>query len=348
MEHDDDREPVLLAPDNFTPPSRTPWGGSHLRALKARWVGSGPPVGEAWELSVEPSFPSRCASGEHLATRIARAPEAWLGAERSRGATALLVKLLDAAEPLSVQIHPRDDAPGLAPDESGKPECWYVVRRDPGSGIHLGLAEGVDATSMARAIDTGADVAALLTFVPVEPGDFFVIEAGTPHCVGAGVTLVEPQRVAPGKRGATYRYWDWGRRYASDGRIDPSGSPRALHRDEALAATDWSLPRGTALLERVRLRAGPVDRDAPARLEPLAAPADAPVFCSALRVARVVGRGVLTLPWEGSLRALTVLEGAIELGRIVIEAGRTAAIPASFTGGATLRGAHAILSSVAP
>src|SRR5690606_18882172 len=52
--------PALLAPDNFTPPSRTPWGGRRIRALKRRWVGEGEPVGESWELSVEPSFPSRC------------------------------------------------------------------------------------------------------------------------------------------------------------------------------------------------------------------------------------------------------------------------------------------------
>ena len=337
--------PVLLRPDNFTPPSRTPWGGQQIRALKERWVGDGAPVGEAWELSVEPSFPSLCdPDGEPLAERIRRAPAAWLGEER--GGTALLVKLLDAAEPLSVQIHPRDGAPGLREDESGKPECWYVVAREEGAGLYLGLNEGVGAEAMAEAIDRGGDVAALLPFVPVEPGDFFVIEAGTPHCIGGGVTLVEPQRVAPGRRGVTYRYWDWGRTYAADGTLDPHGQPRALHRDEALASTDWSLPRGEALLERVRLRAGPVDRASAARVQLFCAPSGAPLVSSALRVARLAGSGEVTLPAWPVLRAITVLEGEVELEGVVIEAGRTAAVPAAYARPARLRRAHAILSAV--
>lgn len=339
--------PLLLAPDNFTPPARTPWGGAALRTMKRRWVGEGPPVGEAWELSVESSFPSRCADGELLSAHLARAPEAWLGEEAGRGGTALLVKLLDAAAPLSVQIHPTDDTPGLRADESGKPECWYVVRREAGSGVYLGLAEGVDRAAMAEALDEGGDVSRLLTFAPVEPGDFFVIEAGTPHCIGAGVTLVEPQWVAPGRHGVTYRYWDWNRRYAPDGRLDEAGAPRALHRDEALAVTDWTLPRGEALLERVRLRTGRVDVQGPARRDPLSAPSGAPLTSSALRVTRMAGEGRLALPAWPALRALTVLEGEVALGSLVIEAGRTAAIPAVYALPATLRAAHAIVSAVA-
>src|SRR5690606_24998570 len=211
--------------------------------------------------------------------------------------------------------------------------------------LYLGLAEGVDERAMAEAIDRGADVASLLPFVPVEPGDFFVIEAGTPHCIGAGVTLVEPQRVAPGRRGVTYRYWDWDRRYGPDGRRDPAGAPRALHRDEALAATDWALPRGAALLDRVRLRAGPSDPAGAPELQLLSAPDGAPLSSPALRVVRLSGEGALALPRWPVLRALTVLEGEVALGSLVVEAGRTAAIPASYGGSALLRGAHAILSA---
>lgn len=339
-------EPVLLASDNFTPPSRTPWGGQRIRALKG--FGTGAPVGESWELSVEPSFPSRLAgSGELLSAWMERTPDEWLGKERSRGGTSLLVKLLDAAAPLSVQIHPRDDDPELDEDESGKPECWYVVSREPGAGIFLGLNEGVDAKAMADALDGGDDVSALLPFVPVEPGDFFVIEPGTPHCVGAGVTLVEPQQVAPGRRGVTYRYWDWGRRYGADGRLDPKGEPRPLHRAEALAVTDWSLPRGEALLERVRLRTGEARRAESARLELLSGPDDAPLHSPALRVARLTGEGELSLPRWPALRALTVLEGTIALGPLLVASGRTAAIPANYLGTLRLQRAHAILSAIA-
>lgn len=315
-------EVALLCADNFTPQTRTPWGGTRIRALKHMTPGL---VGESWELSVEPSFPSRCADGELLADRIARAPEAWLGREVSRAGTGLLVKLLDAADELSVQIHPRDDYPALAADESGKPECWYVVERDPGAGLYIGLAPGVDEAAMRRALETG-DVARLLAFVPVEPGDFFSIDAGTPHCIGRGVMLVEPQRVLPGKRGVTYRYWDWNRRYDAQGHLDPNGEPRALHREHALAVTEWdrrALPR---------VRAGAPDIEGAASIEKLGG--------GALDVWRLTGTGTIALPGAGSLRALTVLEGTAIAG-----AGRTLAIAARFAGEIRLERACAILSA---
>lgn len=347
MHQENDVRPVLLRADNFTPPSRTPWGGAWIRQAKARWVGSGAPVGESWELSVEPSFPSRTEHGEALSQHVARAPAAWLGREANEGGTALLVKLLDAAEPLSVQIHPADGHPGLAPDEGGKPESWYVVERQPGSGIHLGLTEGVEREDVVRALGEQLDLAPLLRFVPVEPGDFFVIEAGTPHCVGAGVTLVEPQRVSPGRRGVTYRFWDWGRRYDGDGRPDPQGAPRELHREQALAVTRWDLPRGEELLRRVRTRAGRPDPSGPALLRELAGPDGAALRWDSLRVGRLEGTGRLALPGWETLRGITVLAGEILLGPLCVPAGRTVAIPAAWRGSIELRGAHAIVAAVA-
>jgi hypothetical protein len=98
--------------------------------------------------------------------------------------------------------------------------------------------------------------------------------------------------------------------------------------------TDWSLPRGERLLERAHKRAGPIDRIA--RHELLSE--------HPLTVARLSGTGSLTLE-GGSLRALTVLEGRVALGEVVVEAGRTAAIPASYASFAKLDDAHAILAA---
>lgn len=342
QENDQRARPTLLRGENFTPPSRTPWGGRRIRALKG--LAGDEVVGESWELSVEPSFPSRTDGGRRLEDVLAADPEGWLGVEAHRGSTGLLVKLLDAADELSVQIHPSDAYPGLAPDESGKPESWYVVDREPGAGLYLGLTDGVDAAAMARALDAGDDVSALLCFVPVEPGDFFVIEAGTPHCIGRGVLLVEPQRVLPGRRGVTYRYWDWGRRYDADGRPDPAGAPRALHRDEALAVTRWDLPRGEALLARIRHRAGPAAPEGPPRIEALAGPGGA-IPSASLRVARIHGSGRLAWPAWGALTALTVLAGRVTIAGVTVDAGRTCAVPARFAGTLELASAHAIAAS---
>ncbi len=280
--------PLLLRPDNFTPTARTPWGGTRIVSKYKRDVlGSAPPgdvvVGESWELSVEPDFPSRVE------------PDGTLLADALGGATtSLLVKLLDAAEDLSVQIHPGDEYDGLGPSESGKPESWYVLDANPGAGIYFGLRDGATEERMEHACRGagGEDVRSLLFFVPVAPGDFFVVAAGTPHAVGAGLTLVEPQRVSPGKRGVTYRYWDWGRRYGPGGERNPAGAPRALHLEEALAVTAWSAPREEALLRGTRHRAGVPDRHAPARREALSG-AGGPVSSPALEVSRLIGTGTL-------------------------------------------------------
>ena len=171
------RRPLLLQPDNFTSPERTPWGGRRIAGrlklnagLEARGV-----VGEAWELSVEPDFPSRIIDGPTL-DEVLRADPSLLGVESGLGSTALLVKLVDAADDLSVQIHPSDDDPLLAPDESGKPEAWYIIDADPGAGLYLGFREGVSRKDVERAIDEEAEVDALMSSVPVSPGDLFLIE----------------------------------------------------------------------------------------------------------------------------------------------------------------------------
>ena len=92
--------PLRLRPDNFTPPARTPWGGQRIveRYKSAHGVSSEGVVGESWELGVEPDFPTRLADGRTLADVIAEDPEGLVGDEGT--STALLVKLLDAAEPL--------------------------------------------------------------------------------------------------------------------------------------------------------------------------------------------------------------------------------------------------------
>lgn len=324
--------PCRLRADNFTPASRTPWGGTRIvRSYKAS-LGVAPPgtlVGESWEVSVEPSFPSRLADHDlSLAEVIAAAPDAWLGAAvaaRHGGQTPLLIKLLDSAAPLSVQVHPQADDPGLAPDESGKPECWLVLDAEPGAGLYLGLREGVDRETVARCLREAGPLDDLLNFVPVAPGALFVIGAGTPHAVGAGVTLVEPQLVTPGRRGVTYRFWDWNRRYDPDGRRDEAGAPRALHVERSLAVTDWSALRGAAFVESCR--ASPrllVDGDV-RRHELVRQPW--------VEVERWSGSGTLTVPAADVMRALLCLRGCCDVraaaGGCSLRCGESCVVPSA-------------------
>jgi len=344
---------MLLRPDNVTPASRTPWGGRRIAELKAD-LGLVLPdtIGEAWELSVEPDFPSRLIDGPQLDDVLRSQPDRWLGREAHLGSTALLVKLLDTAEELSVQIHPEDGDPALNEGESGKPEAWYVVEADAHAGIYLGFREGVERRDVEAAICANADVSALLHFVPAAPGDVFVIEPGTPHAIGRGMMLVEPQRVLPRRRGVTYRYWDWNRAYLPDGsRSDEEGSPRELHLERALGVTRWDGPRQSALVEAIRTRAGDGARKDPARLERLVG-ADAPLTSAIFEIARLHGTGVVDLESVDALRALTVLSGnvGLEVGgeQTLVSRGQTVALPACLAPiSATLDRTHALLCHLA-
>jgi mannose-6-phosphate isomerase class I len=346
------RRPLLLRPDNFTPPGRTPWGGRRIvDELKAKAgldaVGA---VGEAWELSVEPDFPSRLEDGPTL-DEVLRADPALLGTEAGRGSTALLVKLVDAADDLSVQIHPEDEDPALDEGESGKPEAWYIIDAEPGAGLYLGFADEVDRNGVERAIDEGGRVDALMRFVEVAPGDVFLIEPGTPHAIGRGVLLLEPQRVSPGDRGITYRYWDWNRKYDAAGNLDPNGQPRALHRERALDVTRWSGPREDALLDRIRFAAGPARLGEPARFETLVS-VSGPLRSDVFSIWRIAGSGTVELPPYDQLRSLTVLDGSVALddGESALELarGRTAALPACLGAmNVELRDANAVICALA-
>src|SRR5262249_40973462 len=117
--------------------------------------------------------------------------------------------------------------------ESGKPESWLILSAEPGAGIYLGFSKAFAKAELfsilADPLRT-SELKDLLQFVPVAENDYFEIAPGVPHAIGAGVTLVEPQRVAPGKSGQTFRLWDWDRRYDEKGQLDPiKGKARELH-----------------------------------------------------------------------------------------------------------------------
>ncbi|MEM6790452.1 MAG: type I phosphomannose isomerase catalytic subunit [Myxococcota bacterium] len=323
-------EASRLRPDNFTPPARTPWGGQKIRRHYKRGLGlgEGPPVGESWEVSVEPSFPSRLESGPPLTDVIAAAPEAWLGPEEAkrRGQTPLLVKLLDAADDLSLQVHPQDGDPALAPDESGKPEAWIVLEAEAGAGLYLGFREGVARDRVEEALATGGRLDALMNFVPVTAGDRFVIDAGTPHAIGRGLTLLEPQFVAPGKRGVTYRYWDWNRRYDAAGNRDPAGTPRALHVARSLAVTCWDAPRGASFVASCRPVTTTLYEEHHVVRERLVA---GPWF----EVERWRGNGALDIDPSPTMWAIVCTEGMASLSfgaatALTLRRGQSAVVPA--------------------
>lgn len=227
----------LLYPLTFTPVLRDYlWGGRRLETLFGRSLPPGV-TAESWEISAHPHGSTVADAGywrgqplpaiqEALGARLLGARGEWALARRK---FPLLVKLLDAWQNLSVQVHP-DDAFALVHEngELGKTEMWYALYADPGTELILGLQPGVDRDTLAQAAASGA-LEPLLRRETVRPGQVFAVPARTVHALCAGAVVAEIQQNSD----TTYRIYDWGR-------LGPDGKPRALHLARALEVIDFS------------------------------------------------------------------------------------------------------------
>ena len=248
-------KPIFLSSDNFTPLHKTPWAGveiathykAHLKLSKEENK-----IGESWEVSCDQSQPSRVIETQETLLSWVEKNKNLLEIPPRRHFD-LLVKLLDAAYPLSLQVHPQDDDPFLTSNECGKHESWFILKAKPGSGLYLGFKEGVNKKSLEKVLLSQDDLEPLMNFVEVQEGDYFDIAPGIVHGIGAGVTLLEPQRVCFGKSGKTYRLWDWNRRYDSSGDLDlQQGNPRQLHIKECLRLIDPQVQSGSHFISQVK------------------------------------------------------------------------------------------------
>ncbi len=323
--------PIRLLADNFTPPSRTPWGGEDIYRLYKRGLVSAEwehrPLGESWEVSVEPSFPSRAESNRRLLSEIVGdAPRHWIGgaAGERRGQPTLLIKLLNSAQDLSLQVHPDFTDANLAPYESGKEEGWIILNAAPNAGIYVGFRDRVTRHEVESCLATGGPLNELMNFVPVRAGEAFLITPGTPHAVGAGITLIEPQALVPGRHGVTYRFWDWNRRYDANGVLDDSGHPRPLHVQRSIDVTRWDAGRGDEFVDSVRCRPSVIS-DGPLRRE-------CAISASSFFTERWLGRGTGTFTSE-SFGAVTCVKGSVRIetdsGSVELAAGRSGVVPAA-------------------
>ena len=233
---------ILLDPQNFTPLTRTPWAGFEIAntvkasILRDRKIA----IGESWEVSCDLEFPSNIfndCQNLSLTSLISSYPELCLSSEfvKQKGPSLdILVKLINASNPLSLQIHPSDNNKSLKENECGKPESWLILSCEKDAGVFLGFRPDITKDQLATKLKSGQFQKEDLHFVPCSPGDFFEIEPGMPHAVGSGLTIFEPQRIQTGRKGVTWRMWDWNRTYDSNGQEAPDGSPRALHIDQSL------------------------------------------------------------------------------------------------------------------
>jgi mannose-6-phosphate isomerase len=285
-------------------------------------------VGESWEISAEPSFPSMLESGDLLVDVIRSDPRGWLG-ERiaaEHDGCPLLVKLIDAAENLSVQVHPPEDHALLSEGETGKTEAWIILGAASGARIYVGFLDGVEKADVDACLTAGGVLADLMNAVVVQEGQVYYVRPGLVHALGAGITVLEPQHVRPHRRSITYRFWDWNRLYDAGGHVSAAGVPRPLHIQEALAVTDWSGPRGEALIESCRREPVPLPADGALQRWQLL---DEPE----LWAQRSAGTGSFPLPKMDTLLALLCLDGEVELTdgahSLRLQKGQSAVVPAA-------------------
>lgn len=219
--------PLIMSP-SFRHGQETPWGGY---ALKKQFGKDTPDdiTGESLEVSALPGHESCVANGACRGKTLREIFDLW--GDRLTGVPGktfpLLLKLLDARQPLSVQVHPGDDYARLHEGKSGKSEAWYILDADPGAKLVYGVdTRGEDLRSVVKA----GKLENCLCWTPVRPGDVFHIPAGTVHALGPGIRCYEIQQSSD----VTYRFWDWGR-------VGKDGRPRELHTARAL---DVSRPEG--------------------------------------------------------------------------------------------------------
>ena len=217
--------PILMQPA-YRFGNMTPWGGTQLSELYGRVLPDSR-TGESLEVSTIAGLNSRDSEGTPLSELINKYGKLLIGT-KVRGDFPLLLKLIDAKEQLSVQVHPDDVYASRNEGKLGKTEAWVVLSALPDAELIYGIVPGVDRETLRRASEQGAQVESLLRRVPVKAGDAFYLPAGTVHAIGAGIVLYEIQQSSD----VTYRLYDWERR-------DKHGNKRALHLVKALDVTKF-------------------------------------------------------------------------------------------------------------
>ncbi|HEX8372031.1 MAG TPA: type I phosphomannose isomerase catalytic subunit [Chthoniobacterales bacterium] len=210
------------------------WGGSRLQALFGKHLPTGSRIGESWEIVDREEAQSVVHEGPLRGSTL---QELWVGYRADifgkdyiahpSPRFPLLVKLLDAQERLSVQVHPPAN---IAPVLGGEPktEMWYIVDTQLDHAIFAGLQPGTTRESFQEHLEAGT-VEEVVKRIPVAAGDAIFIQSGRLHAIGAGNVIVEVQQNSD----TTYRVFDWNR-------VGLDGEPRTLHVEESLQSIDYS------------------------------------------------------------------------------------------------------------
>lgn len=212
------------------------WGGTRLREEFGK-ESDLERLAESWELSCHPAGPAVIMNSVNKGLTLKEYLEQDWAARVGEGAARfstfpVLIKLIDACQDLSVQVHPDDRyAREHEGGENGKTECWYIVDCEEGAALAYGFNRELTKEEFRASIQNGT-LLDVVQLVPVNKGDVFFIEPGTLHAIGAGILIAEIQQ----NSNITYRVYDYDR-------VGLDGKPRELHIDKAVDVTKtWPAP----------------------------------------------------------------------------------------------------------
>ena len=299
------------------------WGGIKLNNKYGKNSGF-EKTAESWELSVHPDGESVISDGEYdglaLSKYIKKNPSV-LGTNRKTDELPILIKLIDAEDKLSVQVHPDDEMAKKLEKQNGKTEIWYVVEADDDAKIVFGVKEDITKEELKNAISSNT-VENVLNTVSSKKGDVFFVEAGTIHAIGKGNLIAEIQQ----NSNVTYRLYDYDRR-------DKDDNPRELHIEKGVMAsvtskqTERIIPKcsdGTRLI----------------------------ASCEYFAVKELCVKDVAQMEcYKESYQALVCVDGSLELisgdDKEILNSGQTVFLPAGF-GKYSLKGNGTVLITENP
>lgn len=277
------------------------WGGRKLESELGKKLPEDAPYGESWELHDSCTVANGIHAGKTLADLIERYGTDLIGAQFDPAdGLPLLVKLLDANDWLSVQVHPNDEqAKALEGDPRGKTEAWIILATDPNAKLVIGMQSGTTQQAMADAIRDNT-VEEMLEYAIVAAGDVLYMPANTVHAIGPGIVLYEVQQSS----NITYRLYDWGR-------MGLDGTPRELHIEKGVQVSN---------LDELPKVAHPTD--------------DLMVAGDYFQTQRhVVDSTSIDLRTNGAFHSITCIEGTVRIEHpleiVELQLGQTALIPAT-------------------
>ncbi|MGC8864613.1 MAG: type I phosphomannose isomerase catalytic subunit [Bacteroidales bacterium] len=211
------------------------WGGHRIKTILGHDYGNLPNCGEAWLISGYKDMNTEVVNGFLAGNELNELVEIYMDElvgekiyEKYENEFPILVKIIDAADWLSVQVHPDDELAIARGMRGGKTEMWYILDAEPGAQLISGFSRNTSRFEY-QSLLKQKRLPEILNYETVHPGDVFFMPAGRIHALGPGVLLTEIQQTSD----TTYRIYDWDR-------VDAQGKSRELHLEEALDAIDYN------------------------------------------------------------------------------------------------------------